>query len=404
MRFLLLTLIILGGSAALTQVLLRDPGYMLLVYGSWTLETSLAVAGVGLLLAFLALLLLLRLSLRLWQAPRRFHAWERQRARMRARRSWQQGLLDLAEGNWEQAEGRLLRAVEQAEMPLLNYLAAAWAAQRQAADARRDRYLALAQEAMPSAELAVNLTQAELQFAQGQCEQALDTLLHLRRLAPKHARVLQLLRGLYLRLQDWGGLQELLPELRRQRLGSLQELDALEVQAHGGRLRELAAAGDGDGLARYWSALPRALKCHPALVGIYSQSLRRQGDGEAAERLVREALNRSWSSELAAQYGLLAAADVAEQLSRAEAWLASQPRDAALLLSLGRLCLRSQLWGKARSYFEASIGQGGELSPLAHQELGALLEQMGDKDAALACYRKGLLESLATQGHAASGQ
>ena len=77
-----------------------------------------------------------------------------------------------------------------------------------------------------------------------------------------------------------------------------------------------------------------------------------------------------------------------EQLSVAEGWLAQHPNSAVLLLMLGRLCLRNQLWGKARSYFEAAVGAGS--APRGCLELGTLLERLGDTDQANSMYRRGL--------------
>lgn len=59
-----------------------------------------------------------------------------------------------------------------------------------------------------------------------------------------------------------------------------------------------------------------------------------------------------------------------------------------LLLALGRLSLRNRLWGKARSYLEASIGASPRSA--AYGELGRLLEQLGEQEAAREHYRKGL--------------
>mgnify|MGYP000727120986 CR=1 FL=1 len=47
------------------------------------------------------------------------------------------------------------------------------------------------------------MTQAELQLADQQLEQALATLKHLRSVAPKHTYVLRLLRRLYEQLGDY---------------------------------------------------------------------------------------------------------------------------------------------------------------------------------------------------------
>jgi hypothetical protein len=58
------------------------------------------------------------------------------------------------------------------------------------------------------------------------------------------------------------------------------------------------------------------------------------------------------------------------------------------LLTAGRLCLRNKLWGKARSYLEASVNV--HANPEAYNELGNLLERMGESAAAAECFRAGL--------------
>ena len=87
-------------------------------------------------------------------------------------------------------------------------------------------------------------------------------------------------------------------------------------------------------------------------------------------------------------YGVIDGADAAAQLRHAEAWLQKEENNPYLLLTLGRLSLRNQLWGKARSYFEASIGAKG--LPEAHNELAHLLESLGENELAMQHYREGL--------------
>jgi HemY protein len=390
MRLLLLGLAVLLGSVLLTRLVLEDPGYLLLQYGHWTVETSVAVAVLLLALLYAALALVLRLLARLWSAPTRLRAWDQRRLRQRAQRALVRGLLDLAEGNWSEAERNLVRHVDAAETPLLGYLGAARAAQAQDAYDRRDRYLHLADECVPPADLAVGVTQAELQLAHRQHEQALATLMHLRQADPRHPHVLRLLAGLLEQLADWADLVDLLPELRRQRVLSARQLDELELRAQLGLLRD-KARGDDSQLASHWEALPRALHGRPEMVDAYSSCLAERGEVAAAEVLLRQCLEHCWSPLLVERYGRLPAADPGRQLSSAEGWLVAHPGDATLLLTLGRLCLRARLWGKARSYLEASIGLGGSLRSTTYRELGALLEQMGEAEAALDCYRKGLL-------------
>jgi HemY protein len=99
-------------------------------------------------------------------------------------------------------------------------------------------------------------------------------------------------------------------------------------------------------------------------------------------------LNKQWDTELVRLYGRIKSPDAASRLSVAEGWLKAQPKDPELLLTLARLCLQNRLWGKARSYLEASIGILPKVE--AYQELGLLLEQLGEPDKALECFRTGL--------------
>jgi HemY protein len=76
------------------------------------------------------------------------------------------------------------------------------------------------------------------------------------------------------------------------------------------------------------------------------------------------------------------------QLRRAEGWLAAHGDDADLLLTAAKLCLRNELWGKARSYLETVLSI--RPTPAAYQEYGRLLTQLGEGDAAAQAYRAGL--------------
>jgi len=77
--------------------------------------------------------------------------------------------------------------------------------------------------------------------------------------------------------------------------------------------------------------------------------------------------------------------DLVGRIAQAEKWLAQQPRDATLLLTLGRLCCQQQLWGKAQSYFEASLAV--EPKRAAHLELAQLFNQQEKSALAIRHYQ-----------------
>jgi HemY protein len=104
--------------------------------------------------------------------------------------------------------------------------------------------------------------------------------------------------------------------------------------------------------------------------------------------VVERALEKEWDPGLVALYGNCTGSDLLSQIERAERWLKTHPGDAALLLALGKLCAAQSLWGKARSYLEASIAL--EPTRAAHGALAHLLERIGLPDEALRYNRRSI--------------
>ncbi|MCG8426031.1 MAG: heme biosynthesis protein HemY [Chromatiales bacterium] len=388
MRTLILGLIMLAVSVVLTLAVKQDNGYVLLGYGNWTVEGSLAFFVIVNLLLFAVFYLAIRFVLRLWAVPGRVSHWNQRRGTRKAQKALTQGLVELSEGNWKGAEKDLVRFAGKSETPLLNYLAAARSAQQQGANERRDHYLQLAHESMPSADVAVSLTQAELQLANEQYEQALATLKHLRSIAPKHTHVLKLLKELYERLGEWQALYDLLPELKKRKVINETEQRSLELNIFRSMLNQAAQDENPQTLVTRWRNMPVPVRSNEAMVTVYANHLLNRKQYDQVESLLRDAITRQWSDDLVELYGRVAAQDSAKQLAIAEGWLKDHARAPVLLLTLGRLSIRSRLWGKARSYLEASIGI--EPSVDAYRELGALLERMDEGQKALDCFKEGL--------------
>lgn len=393
MKSLLGFFLILLTAVAVGLLAYQDPGYVLIGRGTTTIEMSLALFVTLLIIGFAALYFLIRLVLRTWHMPEHIRYWRNRRRIRKARRSLRRGLIELAEGHWKEAERALIRYVKYSETPLLNYLSAARAAQKQNAHERRDHYLAMALQSMPDADVAVELTQAELQLAHGQLEQALASLEHLRTIAPHHTHVLALLSQLYEKLQSWGDLKELLPELRKYKVLDDKPLHDLELRTWHGLLQLAARRQNPQQLQQFWQELPKPMRREPSLITDYARALLELDQHDAAEALLREALRRQWQPEWVELYGKVKSSQADRQLATAEGWLKGHENNPLLLLTLGRISKHNKLWGKARAYLEASLGHGPR--PDTYQELGELLEQLGEKDKAAECFRKGL--ALANQ-------
>ncbi|HET7649210.1 MAG TPA: heme biosynthesis HemY N-terminal domain-containing protein [Gammaproteobacteria bacterium] len=381
----LLAAVVVAGAAHV------DNGYALLAWHHTSVEMSLGTLMVLVLLSFFGLYLLTQLVTRLWTFPRRIREAMLRRRELRARRATTRGLIDLAEGRWRDSEKHLMRRASDSEMPLITYIAAARAAQMQGAHERRDDYLRRAYEQLPAAHLAVLLTQAELQIAHRQHEQALATLNRLLELHPNHAFGLKLLGRLYKKLGDWQKLHALIPAMREHRAMEALDVDRLEIRT----VCELMERMDDQSAAAVtslWNNLPRRIRNDVAVLRTYVQTLIRCGELNQAESVVRDALKSHWDEELIVLYGKARSDDPIRQLARVEEWLGEKGENAALLLTAGRLCVVAKLWGKARSYLESSIVLGGQ--PEAYEELGRLLRSLNEPEAAMQVFSDGLAVSI----------
>lgn len=386
MRLGVVLLIALALGALGAHWLLGDQGYVLIDIRGWTVETSVP----GLVVALIVLYLAVRLLVWLLRAPRRMGRAVGDFREKRAIKRLDHAFAAIAEGKWSRGE-RLLGRSTRGPVSLAGYLSAARAAQAQDAVERRDEWLRLAYEADPEAAPAVLLTQAELQRDHGQLEQALATLHQLETISPGHPRGLALHAQVLERLADWAGLEALMPQLRSRKALDGDALLALEVRI---AQAQLAAAADAAALDARWQSLGRELKKQPAMLAAYARQALRVGAADQAEPVLRKALKSSWAPELVAAYGRLETSDPSAQLTQAEKWLNERPEDAVLLLACGRLCLKNQLWGKARSYLETSLAIRPD--PETWQIFGELLVQLGESGAASEAFRQGLAAASGT--------
>jgi HemY protein len=364
-KLFVLILIALLLGVGIVAVIETDPGYVLLSYGSYTLETSLWI-GVLLLLVFTLLIYgVVRLTRKIFSGQSSLISWLGSRKARQSSRLTSRGLISFIEGNWSKARQQLLRGARHNETPLLNYLMAARASYALNEPEKMREYLSAAEASDSEAGIAVELTQAELKLAAGQYEQALATLVRARRNAGRHPHVLDLMCRAYEGLEDWKSLSELLPELKKYQLMPEAELQ------------------------QRWKMLPADLKRDVTLLKFYVEMLIEKGEHASAEKVLTRALKQDWDSELARLFGLVKGANASRQLVLAEVWLSGHEGDPLLMLTLGRLSARNKLWGKARDYFESSYKL--RRSPEVCAELGRLLAALGEIRSSGAYFREGLL-------------
>jgi HemY protein len=391
---IVLLLIILAAlliGTGLSLGLAYDLGYIRISLGNYLIETNFWVGLALIVLLVVVSLFVINTIKRFRKGTSLMATWVSRGHERRARRRTTKGLLSLAEGNWPRARKLLSSAANHADTPLINYLAAAQAASETGDHEGADELLRLAFESTPGSSLAVGITQAQLQLSGNRLEQALATLLRLRKEAPHHPFVLKLLKTTYLRLEDWKELSKLVPELRKRSVLTERELDDLEREVWKNlleraaedceRKRESDPEASLELLTRLWDELPRFVRRDEHTIHDYARLLARLGDEEQAETLLRKVLRNHWNDELINLYGRLEGNDPEVQLLTAEQWYKDRPNNPQLLLALGRLSLRNQLWGKAKEYFTASLKLKRDRETMA--ELSRLNAHMGEEESSV---------------------
>jgi HemY protein len=378
--------------ATVAGVLLhQDPGYALFAYKQWTMEMPLWLAVLG-ILAFIMLTVLL-FSLGHAFSDTIHHLkeiWHYRHIKM-SRRHTDQGLIELAEGRWHNAERFLIKGARYSDTPLINYLSAAKAAEERGSINRRDKYLQWASKLSEGASLAVGLTQAQLQFKEGQWNQSRDILEKLYQQEPHNVQILKYLSRVYEAQGDYQALLKLLPLLRKNQVMRPESLDQLELKAYQTLLPKRMHTGtQGEGIQDtlvFWKKLPRHLRNNSVLLAEYCSLLINQGLHSEADHLLKEALKKGLDNHLIYLYGVIKH-DPKKQLVFAESFLEENADNSVLLLTLGKLAFAHQLWGKARDYLEKSIAL--KPSPEAYQTLARVYDHMGLTEKQNQCYKNGL--------------
>jgi HemY protein len=352
-----------------------DPGYLLLRYRGWRVETTLLA---GLVIAVLAWAVLGALW-RLLRWP--FGALTRRHRRISQQRLGE-GLVALAEGRHGDAERDLGRASRLDALRGPALLAAAEAASRRGEHARALEALDQAGQGAPQA---ARVLRARLLRREGKPAEAVALLAPE---ADKGSLTPGGWRQLALAALDAGDTRrarEALEPLQKSGALGPRGFAALEARVLGAALR---AAPDGAALNALWSQLPKAQRRLPAAVDAYARRAASFGLVLPAMDELESALRREWSPQLVETYGALGADDLDARLRRAEGWLDAHPNDAALLLALGRMCVRLALWGKARQYLERSLA----LAPSAGawEALGDAQAGLGEDAQARQSYRNAL--------------
>ena len=374
-------------SFCLGWMIQQDPGYVLISYNHWSIETSLWFALAAIFILSLTIYWGYKLLKHGIFLPTHIANWSLSRKQRVAGLETAYGLCELLEAHWDKAEQKLIKSTKYVANPFVNYLGAAFAAQQKKSFSERDEYLQKAQAVVPGSQTAIALLKAHFQMDSDQDILAFHGVQNLLNQSPKHPATLNLARKLYKQLGEWPALLHLLPAIGKYSKLHEDELKHLNITTYAELLKQAVATQDAVLVEQAWLAIPKDWKSQSEILASYVE-FHAQNPSDTMLKLLEECIKKNWNEELVRLYGLCISKSPAKQLKLAETWLKQNSHSAVLLICLGRLSAREQLWGKAQDYFSASISIDPKAS--TYLELAKIQEQLKRLDAAQESYRKGL--------------
>ena len=365
-----------------------NDGYVLVVLPPYRVEVALNLLLLLLAGGFVFLYSTIRLLSSALLMPARVRQYRLARRRDKAHSSLHDALEAFFQGRYARAEQAAVQALDLGENPRLAAIIAARAAHELRAYERRDTHLQRAASDAPEDDPLRVITEAELLLDERRPH---ETLQLLQALPHKHTAALKLELKAQQQTRQWDQVVAGVPELERRGVLDPEQAAKLRIHALAESLRRKGL--DGYALDEAWKKLSDADKRQTPVARAAAECYIALGRGGDAQTILEQSIETAWESELVALYPEASGRDSVRQIERAETWLDRHPNDAALLLALGRLCARQQLWGKAQSYLEASLSV--EPTYMGHLELARLQERLGNADAARRHYRESLELALA---------
>ena len=393
MRWLTWALVLSLLAAAVALVLQVNAGNVAFFVPPYRLDVSLnlfmlVLAGVLLFVYWSA-----RALQRVVDFPEQVRLYRARREEVGGQQALVEAVRSLLEGRFARAEKAARAAQSSVRTAGVAALIGARAAHRMQEYDRRDTWLSRAEDSS-DVDTARLVTSAEMWSEQRDDDAALGAIDRLQGSGARHIHAMRIALNANLQSGRWDEALKALRALEKR--NALHPVLTRKLKLAAYREQLLAQRYDASSLEAAWNSIPTADRTLPeiALEGARLLNVADRG-GRAAEAIEQAlALPRSqWDEScvpLIDEYGRAQSFPARDQLERVERWLAESPHEnalrAVLLRTAGVLCLREQLWGKARSYLVES--EQIDKHPGTLVALARLAEAVGDPAEAAQHYRE----------------
>ncbi|NLC24057.1 MAG: heme biosynthesis protein HemY [Oxalobacter sp.] len=326
--------------------------------------------------------------------PAQVTEYRRKKRENEGNRALREAIKALFEGRFVQAEKSAVIAQELPENAGNAALIGARAAHSLSQTARRDAFLASLEkdESFRTARL---MTSLEFLVRDHQTRGALEVLNELNASGTRHVQAQRWALKAQQQAKNWDEVLKLVQ--------SLDKHHAIKpVLAD--RLRELAYADlfvsgshDAERVRRLWQKVPEADRVRPYIAVRAAKAFTAAGLGDEARDLLATAIQSDFDDRLIRAYREAAAETGTEallkQIENCETWMQAHPSDPELILTLGALCFKEKLWGKAQNNLDRVIynQEDRAIAREAHLLLAQLHETLGRTEEAAKHYKASAL-------------
>lgn len=375
MKWLMWILILFGIAVGVSLFVTHYPGEVLFVVNQEVRRINLNTFIIANLVFVVLLYVLIRLVFGVLNLPARFRT-------MRANRQMKNGSQALSLAGMAYFEGRFQKAEEQASKVMKNehakdnHALALMVATHSVAQlhdvAKSQVYLEEVAKLPKKMQLPRHLLLAEMALEQHDYEAAKEALSNAQSISPNLVRTMKLTLRLAAAQKDPEGMLHVAAQLRK--VGALTEAEAEQYNMMAYRLM-LVQCVDAASMKSALKKMPEADKQGVMCLAV-AQKYQQLGLFASAVEWVKRYYPENHDSTLLPVFAdsvhYLDEAKQRKAMELAESWLKTQPKDARLLLCLGQLALKHQLWGKAQSYLEASLSLAPSVD--VHLSLAQLFE------------------------------
>tara|TARA_B100001250_G_scaffold28613_1_gene23455 strand:- start:1771 stop:3012 length:1242 start_codon:yes stop_codon:yes gene_type:complete len=343
-------------------------GYVLLEFFKYSLETSVPILILGMLLAYV----LIRILILIWRSPRIIREMLANRSAKRTQRLLNDSLILLSKGDTRRAKKKLKSASSTNHPILQSFLLNIKMSIDSGDIAESHNWVEKASTKLPQVKDYIYIFASKLLIDAGYSVDARSYIDELIESNPKNSTANQLLFRILKDDRDY--------DLILRKIFEFSDYINDDELAHTILSMVKDAIKRQKPTENILDRIPRSIDKHPIIVTSKIEAWIDNKEYLKAETELRKQIPNNWNKELILLYAELGDDKVNELSERIDKWLEERPKDTTLWLVASRLAQKDGLWSKAQQCIERSI----EISPSSetYTELALVLSELGEKQQA----------------------